>query len=93
MTETTIPLSMVDLEALMRRVVREELQRLARMRPTSIVDDWRHEGPDDPAGDQELLSEALAVLDQYANDSDAWRSWDDFKAELERAEASGELPH
>ena len=58
----------------------------------SILDDWSQEGPDDPAGDEELLAEALAILEQYENDPDAWVSWEDFEAELARTEAAGELP-
>ena len=49
-------------------------------------------GPDDPAGDQLALREALEVIRRHGDDPEAWMSWDDFEAELDRAEATGELP-
>ena len=90
--QAAISISLTDLEALIRRVMREELARLLRARAPSILDDWSQEGPDDPTGDEELLAEALAVLEQHKDDPDAWMKWEDFKAELARAEAAGELP-
>ena len=86
MGATTI--SLTDLEAMIRRVVREELDR----RLPSIVDDWSQEGPDDHAGDEELLADALIVLEQYGDKPEAWTKWEDFEAELDSAEAAGELP-
>ncbi len=94
--QTAITLSPADLEALVRRVVREvlreELARLARRPVPSILDDASQEGPDDPAGDEALLADAMAALEQYENDPAAWMKWEDFKTELARAEAAGELP-
>ena len=92
-TQTTFALSPADLESLLRRVVREELGRLLRTSVRSILEDLKHDGPDDPAEDDLLLVEALEILRQYENDPDAWKSWKDFEAELDEAEASGELPH
>jgi len=57
-----------------------------------ILDDWRHEGPDDPESDTLLRAEALAALERYAGQPDCWMSWEEFEAELDRAEAAGELP-
>jgi hypothetical protein len=90
--EVAITISLTDLENLVRRVVREELARLLRAPATSILDDWSHEGPDDPAGDEILLREALAMLKEYGDKPETWMKWEDFEAELARAEASGELP-
>ena len=81
-----------ELEKLVRRVVREEISRMLQQPVRSILDDWRQEGPNDPEGDALLLREALAVLREYEDNPDAWMSWDDFEAELDRAEAAGELP-
>ena len=81
-----------ELEKLVRRVVREEISRMLQQPVRSILDDWRQEGPNDPEGDALLLREALAVLGEYEDNPDAWMSWDDFEAELDRAEAAGELP-
>jgi hypothetical protein len=91
-TETTITISLTDLEILIRRVVREELTRLLSISTPAILDDWGHEGPPDPAGDEILLAEALAVLKQSEDKPDTWIKWEDLKAELARAEAAGELP-
>ena len=80
-----------NIEGLVRRIVREELLRLLETRPT-IANDWQHEGEPDEAGDEALLQDALAVLQGYTDKPDAWTNWADFEAELERAEAAGELP-
>lgn len=81
-----------DLEKLIRRVVREEVGDLLKKPARSILDDWRHEGPDEPWQDQLLLQDALAVLRVDGDDPEAWLGWDDCEAELDRAEAAGELP-
>jgi len=52
--------------------------------------DWEHEGPDDPAGDAELLKEALTMIEQYAKNPAGWKTLEEFEAEL--AEAGHELP-
>jgi hypothetical protein len=82
-----VPLS--DLERLIRRVIREEL---ARQQQQSILGDWSHEGLDDTAGDEELLNDALMASQEYRTNKEGWLSWEDFEAEIERAEAAGELP-
>jgi hypothetical protein len=48
--------------------------------------------PDDLAQDDLLVGEALLVLREHGNEPDAWMTWEDFEAELDRAEAAGELP-
>ena len=89
-------LSLTEMEALIRRVVKEavheEFARLLRSIPASIVEDRAHEGPSDPKGDRVLLAEALAVREQYRANREEWIDWDAFKAELKAAEAAGELP-
>jgi hypothetical protein len=49
-------LSLTELEALIRRAVKEavheEFARVLRQAPASAVENWSHEGPSDPAGDQ-----------------------------------------
>ena len=47
-----------ELEALIRRVVREELVALLNAPVGSILEDWRHEGPDDEEQDATLLRDA-----------------------------------
>jgi hypothetical protein len=56
------------------------------------LDDWSHEGPDDPEGDEIIAREALAQLDEIKKNPSQLRSWEEFEAELARAEAAGELP-
>jgi len=91
-TRATVTVSMADLENLIRRVVREEISRLPRTSGYSILDDWSQEGPNDPEGDEELLREALVVLEDYGDKPETWTSLEDLEAELDKAEARGELP-
>ncbi len=91
--QTLATITVAELEALVRRVVREELVRLVQQpAPDSILDDWSHEDPDAPDGDQELLEEALAALAYAKAHPETLRRWEDVQADLDRAEAAGELP-
>jgi hypothetical protein len=85
-------LTIAELEALIRRVVREELVRLVRQQPRSIADDWSHEGPDDPHGDEALLNEVLEQIEREQTTPAIRIVWETAQAELARAEAAGELP-
>ncbi len=58
----------------------------------SILHDWQHEGPDDPAADEALLEEALALAREYRETPAELTSLEDFEQEIARAEAAGELP-
>ena len=93
----TTTLSLDEMESLIRRVVKEAVHeafaRVLQQLPSSIVDDWAHEGPDDPEGDRLLLAEALAEGERYRADSREHLDWGAFKAELKEAEAAGELPN
>lgn len=90
--QTTVTLSAAEFEQLIRRIVREEVSRLLQAPKPSIVEDWSHEGPEDPQGDAELLQEALEVIRHREQDPESSMGWEEFKAELRRAEAAGELP-
>ena len=92
MSQISGSISSYELEAFVRRVVREEIARLLHSPVSSILEDQSQQGPDDPAGDELLLREALAVLQKYRDKPEAWMDWEDFEAELDRAEAAGELP-
>jgi hypothetical protein len=89
-------LSLAEMEDMIRRAVKEavheEFARVLRRAPASVAEDWTHEGPSDPAGDQSLLTEALTEQERYRANPETWMTWDAFKAELESAEAAGELP-
>lgn len=80
------------LEALVRRVVREELAQLLGRSSRLILDDWSHEGPDDPAQDDMLLRDALERLERSHNLPDLVIGLEDLRRELARSEAAGELP-
>ena len=94
MTQATITIGLTDLEDLIHRTVqeavREELVRLLRTPDRSILEYWEHEGPEDPAGDEELLAEALAMIQQYEENPEGWKTLEEFEAEL--TEAAHELP-
>ncbi len=83
MSQTMITLSPTDLESLIRRVVHEEITHLLQTPVRSILENWEHEGPNDPKGDEVLLGQALALLEQYGNKPDAWTSWKEFERELD----------
>ena len=96
MSSTTIPLAPADMEAMIRRIVkeavREELDRLRRD-PAAILLDWRHEGPDDPRGDEILLRDALAQSRRYRDSPEELTSLEDFQKELAEAEAAALLEY
>ena len=91
----TTTLSLDEMESLIQRAVKEavheEFARLIQRLPSSIVDDWAHEGPDDPEGDRLVLAEALAESERYRAHPQEHLDWETFKAELREAEAAGEL--
>ncbi len=95
-TEPMIIISQTELETLIRRVVQEtmraELTRLLHKPDRSLPEDWEHEGPDDPEGDEMLLADALVMLREYEENPAGWKSLKAFEAELAEAEARHELP-
>ena len=58
----------------------------------SILYDWQHEGPDDPAADEALLEEAQQLSQEYRDQPGELRSLEEFSSELAGAEAGDELP-
>jgi hypothetical protein len=90
--QTTVTLSLAEFERLIRRIVREEVSRLLQSPRPSILDDWSHEGQDDPGDEEELAAAAVEAIDEHERNPGASMSWDEFDAELKRAEAAGELP-
>lgn len=92
LTQTVATLSAAEFEALLRRIVREEISRVLHAPAPNPVDDWSHEGPDDPEGDAILLAEALEMIERRKTHPEDLMSLEDFEAELKRAEAAGELP-
>lgn len=90
--ETMVVLKPAELEAMIRRVVREEISQALKTRPPNILDDWSQEGPDDPEGDELLAQEAEAIWEEYKDKPETWRKWEDVEAELDQLEVAGELP-
>jgi len=94
--KATITIGLADLENLIRRVVkeavREELARALRRPSRTILEYREHEGPDDPAGDEALLQDALALIERYEKNPQGWKTLEEFEAELAQAEAAHELP-
>jgi hypothetical protein len=82
---------LAELESMIRRAVREELIQVLSTPVRSLLQGYADEGRDDVAEDELLLAEALAVLQEHGDKPDSWMSWEDFEAELDRAEAAGEL--
>lgn len=90
--QSTVTLSRAELEQLIRKIVREEVSRFLQASNPTILDDWRHEGPEAPDDDEELTQAALEALREHEENPAASLSWEAFEAELDRAEAAGELP-
>ncbi|MBX7235223.1 MAG: hypothetical protein K1X65_12595 [Caldilineales bacterium] len=89
----TITVGLDELELVVRRALRKELAQFVTQRRTSILHDWDQEGPEDDVADEALAAEALAILERYRKDRTGWQKWEDFEAELDAAEAAGELPN
>ena len=86
MQQFNTTLSLSEMEAMIRRVVKEavseEFTRLLQQRPGAVAENWAHEGEDDPAGDELLLAEALAVRERYRTNPAGRVDWATFKAEI-----------
>ena len=95
-TGAAVVINPTDLEHLIRRTVKEavheEFARLLRTPNPSLLEYWVHEGPDDPAGDEQLLAEALAAIKQYETNPEGWKTLEEFEAELDETETAHELP-
>ncbi len=80
-----------DLESLVRRVIREEFLAFLRS-PEATFETWQREEADEARHDSILLREALEILQADGDRPEAWISMEEAEAELDRAEAAGELP-
>jgi hypothetical protein len=93
-TSAAVTINPADLEHLIGRVVKETVQeefmRFFRTPNRPLLEYWIHEGPEDPEGDEQLLTEALAMIQQYGENREGWKTLEDFEAEL--AETANELP-
>ena len=87
-----VEVNSAHLETMVRRVVRSELVRLLRSPRQTVLAEWAEAEERDAVEDNLLLSDALSVLQEYADKPGSWLNWNKFEAELDRAEAAGELP-
>jgi len=93
-SENTVTINLPQLEALVRRLVREavreELKRVFSTRLRELIEEWEHEGVDEPGDDEKLLADALEVIKCYGDDHSKYITLEELEAEL-AAEAS-EMP-
>jgi hypothetical protein len=61
----------------------QEFTSMMQPLPSSIVDDWTHEGPDDPDADRLALAEAMSELEHYRTHPQDAMDWESFKAQLQ----------
>lgn len=77
--ETTITVTVAELEAIIQRVVqetvREEMKRL-------LFEFWTQEGEDDPREDEILLRDALEQIEKYGDDHSSFITLEELEAEL-----------
>src|SRR6266508_3117084 len=81
-TQIVLPLSLAEFEALIRRVVREEVGRLVRAPEPSIPDDSSHEGVEEPGDEEDLVQAALEAIREHEANPNASMNWEDFEEEL-----------
>lgn len=88
--ETSTTVSVAELEAIVRRVVREEIRHQADWIVREMIEFWRNEGPPDPEDDEMLLKDALEQIEKYKDDYSGCITLEELEAEL--AAESNELP-
>ena len=80
-TATPLPSSTEELEALVRRILRDEIGVLVERARIEVERE-----------DEILARDAAAIWEADGDRPEAWMDWEEAKAELDRAEAAGELP-
>jgi hypothetical protein len=89
-TEVAVTITVAELEAIIRRVVREEMQRHSDWIVRELIEFWRNEGPPDLEDDEMLLKDALEQIEKYNDDYSSCITLEELEAEL--AAESNELP-
>ena len=77
-----------------RGAVCEEMKRAFGTPLRKLMEEWEHQGPYDPEGDDLLLADALEISEKYKDDRSGWVTLEELEAEL-AAEANAkadELP-
>lgn len=88
--KTAVPITVAELEAIIRRVVREEMQQHSEWIVREMIEFWRNEGPPDLEDDELLAKEALEQIERYKDDYSGCITLEELEAEL--AAESNELP-
>ncbi|MGH9766961.1 MAG: hypothetical protein ACREAB_05940, partial [Blastocatellia bacterium] len=88
-TKTVATITVAELEAIIRRVAREEMRQHSDWIVREMIEFWRNEGPPDLEGDELLARDALELIEKYKNDHSGFITLEELEAEL-AAEASAE---
>jgi len=87
--DVAVTITVAELEAIIRRVVREEMQRHSDWIVREMIEFWRNEGPPDLEGDELLARDALELIEKYKDDHSGFITLEQLEAEL-AAEAAAE---
>ncbi|MBO9325848.1 MAG: hypothetical protein J7463_10780 [Roseiflexus sp.] len=88
----TTTVSRNESEALLRRIIHEELTRPLEAQRLSLLEGQSREGPDDPDSDAALLADMLAQIEREAVTPAPRIDWAAVKAKLAHVEAAGKSP-
>lgn len=72
-----------------RAAVCEEMKRAFGLPLRKLLEEWEHQGPYDPEGDDLLLADALEIIEKYKDDRSGFITLEELEAEL-AAEAAAE---
>lgn len=81
-TETVVTLTISELEAIIRRVVHEEMRQQSDWIVRELIEFWRNEGPPDLEDDELLAREALEQIEKYQDDFSSCITLEELEAEL-----------
>lgn len=73
--EAAITITGAELEAIIQRAVKEEVNR-------ALFEFWTQEGEDDPEEDERLLKDALEQIEKCGDDHSSFITLEELKAEL-----------
>ncbi len=80
----TLGVEIVNASQYVPELLAQLLAEISTLDPDEVLEYLLHEGPDDATSDDELLAEALEMLQTYKHDKSGWKSLEDFEAELSR---------
>lgn len=65
-----------------RAAVCEEMKRAFGTPLRKLMEEWEHQGPYDPEGDDLLLADALEIIEKYKGDRSGFITLEELEAEL-----------